>query len=325
MYRVGVISGGPSFEHEVSLRTGRRVHSLLSETELLPVEIHISKSGEWLSGGKVWQPHDLLKTIDVAFNALHGAYGEDGRIQRLFEAHGVPYTGSRAFPSALAINKALTKDHVTSGPFRLAPHLYASQELSDYAGFAAAVAESFPGPYVVKPVCGGSSVDTTIVASEIELASVLESLLARHEYVMIEKKIVGKEVTVGVLSNFREQDTYALPPIEISLPGELFDYESKYSDTTQKHCPGRFSLAEKEALMEAAIFVHRHLGLSQYSRSDFLIADDGLYFLEVNTLPGLTEQSLFPQALDAVGVSQKGFVTHLIFESLKHTPQRVIV
>lgn len=320
---VAVLRGGPSAEHEVSLNTGAAVLRAFEGTEFSPVDVIISRKGEWLRNGKVWDPLQILQAVDVVFNALHGTYGEDGTLQRYLDAHGIPYTGSSAYASSLAMNKALTKDHVKELPLKLAPHVYASAEsIDDTSLFAEAVTDLFNGPYVIKPVSSGSSVGTRIVNSTDELAAALAELLPVHDKLMVEKRVFGKEATVGIIDEFREQRRYVLPPIEIVPKREFFDFETKYGNDTHETeiCPGRFTYDEKKRLGEAAAAVHDTLGLRHYSRSDFIVANDGVYFLEVNTLPGLTEASLLPKALDSVGISYKAFIRHLVMQSLNHAP-----
>ena len=322
MYRVGVVRGGPSEEHDISMKTGSSVIESLKRSQFKPVDIIIARNGEWLQGGKAWEPIKLLQTVDVVFNALHGSYGEDGTIQRYLDTHSIPYTGSGAFASALAMNKALTKDHVRKLDIKLAPHMFASREsAADPQNFAAATAEVFDGPYVVKPVASGSSIDANIVNNQLELGIVIEKLLNKHEQVLVEKQLHGREATVGVINNFRDQHVYVLPPIEIVPTRQFFDYDAKYDGSTEEICPGRFSQDEKDQLSNLAKAIHDELRLSQYSRSDYIITNDGIYFLEINTLPGLTEDSLMPKALDAVGIDYDSFVAHLVYDTLRHTPQ----
>ncbi len=321
MYRVAVVRGGPSEEHDVSMRTGDSVINALKTSDFSVHDVVVSRAGEWLQHGKVWNPIQILQSVDVVFIALHGAYGEDGKIQRYLDTHSIPYTGSKAYASSLAFNKALTKDYLQRHDIKLAPHLYAAKaNISDPFKFAEATTEVFDGPFVVKPVTGGSSVGTIMAKNTTELALALEKLFQTYDNLLVEKRIIGKEATIGVINNFREKAIYTLPPVEIVPKTEFFDYQAKYDGTTSEICPGCFSQSEKNTLSNVAALVHDQLGLSQYSRSDFIVAPDGVYFLEVNTLPGLTTESLFPKALSAVGVSYGGFIQHLLLDTLRHVP-----
>ena len=316
--RVAILRGGPSEEYEVSMRTGASVLTALADSPYEPVDIVISKGGEWIVGGYPRAPKDALATIDATFIALHGAYGEDGTVQRLLDLLGIPYTGSRAYASSVAMNKLLTKEHIYDLPFKMAPHMRVTKRNSDIPRVAHRLEELFGYECVVKPVSGGSSVDTYITRGTAELVRALGKVLETREEALVEQRIKGKEATIGVIERFRDQELYALPAIEIVPPSEVefFTYDAKYSGKTDEICPGRFSAEEKRDLAAYAAMVHSTLGLSQYSRSDFIVADDGIYFLEVNTLPGLTNESLMPKSLEAIGCAYKDFVIHLIGDTL---------
>lgn len=314
--RVVVLRGGPSSEYDVSMQTGRGVLSALESSHHDARDIIISKTGEWLEHGYVKSPDQILLNTDVVFIALHGAYGEDGTVQRILERMCIPYTGSSSFSSAVAINKALTKDYLKrhSDKIKMAPHLkVSSQSLPNLEKLTATIKELFGPEYVIKPISGGSSIGTVIV-NQYDLLKSLQSILQNYDEVMVEKRIKGKEATVGIIEAFRGQAYYQLPAIEIVPPASqaFFTEDAKYSGQSDEICPGRFSRSEKDALHDIAKDVHHMLRLRQYSRSDFIVADDGIYFLEVNTLPGLTAESLFPKALEAVGSSYNELIEHLI-------------
>ncbi|MEX2341245.1 MAG: ATP-grasp domain-containing protein, partial [Candidatus Paceibacterota bacterium] len=290
--RVAVLRGGPSQEYEVSLKTGRGVLDSLGRRDVSTIDILINKQGEWILNGFARRPEEVLAGVEVVFVALHGSYGEDGTVQRILERVGVPYTGSRSYPSAVAMNKILTKEILRSGRLKMPAHMRVSAQGTDMRRVAATIESLFGPSYVVKPISGGSSIDTVIANGVHELIRALQTLLATHEDVMVEEFISGREATVGIVEGLRGQSHYVLPAIEIVPPNAhgFFDYEAKYNGQTEEICPGRFSLDEKTSLAEAALQAHNLLGLSQYSRSDFIIGKKGdIYFLETNSLPGLTE------------------------------------
>ncbi len=318
---VAVLRGGPSEEHAVSLKTGSSVLRSLNETDYLARDIVITKNGEWLIAGKVYSPEKALAAVDVVFNALHGAYGEDGQIQRLLERLGIRYTGSGSYASAIAMNKVMTKEHLRDSGILMPPHFRLSRSGGQDIYRSVQVIGDLFGPiYVIKPLTGGSSIGTRIARGIGELTIAIKDAFENYEDVMVEKYIAGKEATVGVVENFRGEPIYALPVVEIaaSPQSEFFDYDSKYGDISSEIeiCPGRFSLNEKDALMAASRLIHQSLGLRHYSRSDFIVGDDGVYFLEVNTLPGLTPTSLLPKAVTAVGSNYRDFVRHVIDQAL---------
>jgi D-alanine-D-alanine ligase len=312
---VAVLRGGPSSEYEVSLKTGAGVIEALMPEAVCVRDVIITRAGEWMVGGFVKTPEQALAGVDVAFIALHGAYGEDGTVQRMLERMGVPYTGSGPYASALAMNKVLTKEFLKSHGVRMPQHLKVLRDgAADVRQTALTITQLFGPEYVVKPVSGGSSIDTVMVGSYADLVTSLEDILSRVDTVMVEERIRGREATVGVLEQYRNDPHYVMPVIEIVPPSraDFFSADVKYTGETEEICPGRFTASERDALLRAARSIHKALGLRHYSRSDFMVTDTGAYFLEVNTLPGLTAQSLFPKAIDAVGGSYRELVLHLL-------------
>ncbi len=309
---VAVLRGGPSSEYEVSMRTGAGVLSVLKEEPVNVRDIVITRHGEWLVNGYIKNPEQALLGVDVAFNAMHGEFGEDGQVQRILERYGVAYTGSRPFPSSRAMNKQLTKEHLKAFNVKMPKHMRVEKG-TDPLKAAHTISGLFGREYFVKPVCGGSSFHT-FTADSIHLPTVLEKAFAVCDAVLVEERVRGKEATVGVLEGYRGKSHYVMPVIEIVPPHgkEYFDLEAKYSGLTDEIVPGRFSKAERELLSLLAKDVHTHMELRHISRSDFIVAADGVYFLEVNTLPGLTDQSLFPKAMTSVGGSYRDLIVHLL-------------
>lgn len=318
--RVAVLRGGPSEEYDISMQTGASILDALTKSPFDPFDIVVTKKGEWLHKGRETFPEQLLAHIDVVCIALHGAFGEDGKVQRLLDRYGVPYTGSGAYASGVAFNKVLTKDFLRDHGIKMPPHMVVTSDSKDNpTPVAEAIGKMFGPQYVVKPIASGSSVGITIVQNAMLLPKVLQEALDTYDRVLVEKRIIGREATCGVVNRFRDSDVYVLPPIEIVPPqrADFFDRTVKYDGTTEEICPGRFSREEKDEMERVSKLVHEALGLQQYSRSDFMVAPDGLYFLEVNTLPGLTTESLFPKAMTAVGSSHRELVQHLITDALE--------
>ena len=314
--RIGVIRGGPSSEFDVSLKTGANVLKHLSDTHRT-IDILITKDGKWHMNGLERSPERILKNVGVVFNAMHGAYGEDGKVQELLDHHGIPYTGSGKLASALAMNKWITKERAILAGAKT-PVSMIVRQTDSLVVKAKEVFNSIPHPLIVKPACGGSSLGLYKVESFTELLSALENVLSEHGSALVEEFIKGREATCGVVENLRGQDLYSLPPVEIVSPqGKLFDYESKYNGQSKEVCPGNFTEKEKKEIERVAKLIHDKLGLKHYSRSDFIVSPRrGIYFLEVNTLPGLTDESLLPKSLDAVGVKMKDFLHHVLHMAL---------
>lgn len=317
--RVGVLRGGPSGEYEVSLRTGRYVLDQLQKRSDLfePVDILISRGGVWHHKGLQMDPQDIVLHIDVAFVALHGTYGEDGRVQRLLETYAIPFTGSDSIASAIGMNKHIGHEMFEREGIRTPLHIVLDPETDDIDGAIDKISEQFPLPMIVKPVSSGSSIGVSLVSSYDALRDAVNLALQFSEKVMVEEFISGKEATVGVLEDFRQDDLYSLLPVEIVPTKELYDYEEKYSGPSKGRYPGNFSIDEKDMLQDLARRAHRALGLRHYSRADFIVADDDIYILEVNTLPGLSETSHYPKSLEVLGVDHPDFIEHLVRLALR--------
>ncbi len=312
---VGVLRGGPSPEYEVSLKTGASFLAALDEERYHPHDLFIARDGAWHRNGRPMDPLRALTGVDVVINGLHGTYGEDGTVQRFLERSGIPYTGSRASGAALSMHKNRAKVVLREQGIAVPRGLFfALPNDCNAAAMADQVFATFAPPYIIKPAFGGSSVGLTLAKTFMELAHAIADALEAHESVLVEEFIVGQEATVGVVEDFRGQDLYALPPVEIILANDsLFDYDAKYSGATRELCPSTFSHDLKTRLEDAARTAHESLGLAHYSRSDFRIGRNGkVYFLEANALPGMTAESLIPKALNAIGTSLPQFVDHLV-------------
>jgi len=321
--RVGVLRGGPSSEYEVSLNSGAAViHAIQKDLsdKYQPHDIFIDKLGHWHFDGTPIELGGLHGKIDVIFNALHGAYGEDGKVQHLLEHHGIPFTGSGSVGSAIGMNKAHSKKAFKDYDIKTAHWvLIGSDEIAgDPNKIVRKLFESFLLPAVVKPTSGGSSVGVSIVRNYEEFFNALNKASHHGPSVMVEEFISGIEATCGVVENFRGQELYALPPVEIRPMTEFFDYEAKYNNKSLEIVPATFSEKTKKEIEESARKIHQALGLRHYSRSDFIIHPKrGVYALEVNTLPGLTNESLLPKSLRAVGGDLHGLIDHLIILAMK--------
>lgn len=313
--RVAVLRGGPSEEYSVSMQSGKAVLNALKQLNFSYKDIVVTKKGEWLESGFIKTPESALKAVDVIFIALHGQYGEDGQIQRILERSKIPFTGSKAMPSAIAFNKDLAKLTLRSHNIKMPRHRRVSRhELVNIDEEIENIFLEIGKELFIKPVSNGSSLGAKFIPNKDSLKSSLSEILEQYEQVMVEEYIRGREATVGVLENFRNEKTYVLPAIEIVPPGgePLFSHENKYNGKTNEIVPGRFSYNEKATLAEMASLAHRVIGCRHYSRSDFIIRENEVFFLEINTLPGLTEESLFPKAAAAVGVDFPLLINHLI-------------
>ena len=314
---VGVLRGGPSSEYDVSLKTGATVLRELDKDKYDVRDLFISRDGDWHLHGVPVSPEQALFGVDVAWNAIHGEYGEDGRLHHVLDTLGVPYTGSGGIASKLAFNKQHTKDLLAKNGIKVAHGIVVEVPEEEYERecLAVEVFRSMPHPAIIKPVIGGSSVGVAVADSFQALEVALQNASRISSQVLVEEMIRGKEATVGVVDNFREQKTYALMPVEIIPPqNRFFDYEVKYNGETTERVPGSFSAAEKAELERAAKLAHELMGAAHYSRSDFIVSRRGVYFLEINSAQavGLTEESLMPKALHAGGTKLSQFLDHVI-------------
>ncbi len=309
---IAVLRGGMSSEYEVSMRTGASVIKSLLDMGYSYKDITITKQGEWLESGIIKKPESVLAGVDVVFIALHGEHGEDGRIQRFLSHHKIPYTGSNALASLTALNKALTKHIITQNNITTPEHQVFENVRSNIS--IRDLSDNLPDMLVVKPNASGSSVDTKVGVTKAEAVDIINRIKDSYKSIIIEEYIKGREITVGVLENFRGQQHYVLPSIEILPPSnqDFYSYEAKYSGESTYFCPAEFNNLEKKLLHDTAIAIHKILDLKQYSRSDFIMRDGKLFFLEVNTLPGLTETSLFPKAIESIGANYNQLIEHLI-------------
>jgi len=312
--KIAVLRGGPSHEYDVSLKTGGHILSLLNSMpeKFEPLDVFISRDGEWHVGGVVHEPHQALRETDMVWNALHGAYGEDGQVQRILETLGVPFTGSDAITSARAMDKEMSKRLYQRHAFLTPQHeLITEDDLNDDKLIS--IFRTYLHPVIVKPVDGGSSLGIRMAHTFKDLSEAIKHSLEFSKRVMVEEFIKGKEATCGVVDNFRGEKIYALLPVEIRKTNHFFGYEDKYSSNTEEVCPGNFKLTESQKLAELAKKAHEVLGLRHYSRSDFIITPSGkIYILETNSLPGFTEASLMPKSLEAVGFKPTHFVDHVV-------------
>jgi D-alanine-D-alanine ligase len=313
--KVGVLRGGPSSEYDVSLKTGESVLKNLPE-KYQGIDVLIDKNGLWHIEGIPYQPPQIFNRVNVIFNAMHGEYGEDGKVQQLLDAHGIPYTGSKSLASAMAMHKEKAKNIFKQHGLKTPAHRLLKIEFgSDIQPIALELFRTFPMPLIIKPVGAGSSVGVYLARNFNDVERGLREATQRFSDILVEEYINGRETTVGVIDQFRNQSLYVLPAIEIRPPIEspFFDLDAKYSGKSEEICPGNFSSTEKEELAELAKKAHQILGLRHYSRSDFIIHPRrGIYILETNTLPGLTSESLFPKALKSVGSSLPDFLDHLL-------------
>lgn len=310
---VGVLRGGPSRAHELSLRTGAAIIADLPEDRFAARDIYISKGGEWHDRGKPISPERILRQIDVALIGLHGEYGENGEMQRFLERFGVPYAGADSFGSHLSMHKLMAKERAREAGI-LVPESRYVERAQDAEAAAREIIRALHQPVVVKPVGWSSSIGVSLVGGYAPLLSAIEALFNEGARgVLVEEYIRGREATVGIVENLRGEALYSLVPVEVvPAEGGFISHEAKRLGTARAACPGNFSRVASEELQSAARALHRALGLRHYSQSDFIVSPRGVYYLETNALPELGQGSLMRKSLAAVGVSPQDFMAHLV-------------
>ena len=325
--KVIVLAGGISTERDVSLSSGSRIYKALKakKHQAVLLDVYLGYEGDtegiferdtdWSAqigdigeknpdpeavralrkdGGKsFFGPHvlELCQSADAVFMALHGANGEDGKIQACLELLGVPYTGTDFVSAAMAMDKGITKD------------IFKAYEIPTPAGIrlkkGEQESEKIPYPCIVKACCGGSSVGVCIARNDAEYLAAKEEAYRYDNEVVIEQYIEGREFSVGVMEG------RALPVIEIAPKAGFYDYKNKYqAGSTVETCPADIPADKSGAMQRIAEQVFQALRLKSYARMDFMMSNEGeIYCLEANTLPGMTPISLFPQEAAAIGIS----------------------
>ena len=244
---------------------------------------------------------DVCAKADVVFLALHGTCGEDGRVQAAFDLLGIPYTGSGVLAAAVTMDKAASKRvFVAEGISTPRSHTYHRYEMK--RDLAAEIAQGFSLPVVVKAASQGSSIGVYIVETKEALADALKEAFSYNDEVLIEEFIRGKELTVAVWGN--EEKKEAFPIIEITTASGRYDYESKYTKGASTHIiPARVSDEKTKEIQALAIKTFTACGCKGVARVDMMLSEDGTpYVIEVNSVPGMTELSLVPDAGRAMGV-----------------------
>lgn len=309
---IGVARGGPSAEYEFSLDTGS--HALMAlEGEYNTRDILIDKEEKWIVSGKYTTQESALWDLDSVFNALHGAYGEDGGLQDILEAHSIPYTGSDSFSSCSSLHKGIAKKFFNAHGLKT-PHskIFTSEE-ETAEEIALGVFGSFPLPMIVKPVHGGGSFGVRPVTSFGELESAIRHALQYDKSIMVEEYIKGVVVTCGVVENFRDNELYTLMPVQIKMPPNTIFLAYEKTIPVEYIVPAPIKREDKMRIEELARLAHRILGLRHYSSSDFIISPNrGIFLLETNSLPHLGTRSPFISSIEAVGSSRTEFIRHIL-------------
>ncbi len=298
---IALIYGGASSEYEISLESSNSIFKALNRKRynILRYDV-LTDLNKFISDAN---------TIDFAFIAMHGKYGEDGSIQGLLDMLDIPYQSSGVLGSTIAMNKLVSKILYKEAGLTVPPYIVLSS-LSEFQ--ASKIIRQLNLPVIVKPVSSGSSFGMSIIEDAEELEKGVKLAFKYDHNILVESYISGIEISVGVIGN-KELET--LPPIEIRPNGKykFFDYEAKYvAGASEEICPANISRELSEKAKHCARLSHEILLCQGYSRTDMIIGKGKFNILETNTIPGMTDNSLFPKAAKVNGISFPELLEHLI-------------
>lgn len=290
---VAVVMGGPSAEREVSLNTGAAIANALREygyTNVVEIDLDPRNFGKQLAESKA----------EVVFNAVHGLYGEDGRLQTLLEIREMPYTGSGMIASVSCMDKVITKRMLRDAGISTPACLIVNKKES---GIKEKIMQRFSLPVVIKPASQGSSIGVEIVKEENQLDEAFANAFKYSRDILVEEFIGGKELTVSMMQ--KDGEVVALPVIHIAPHSGTYDYHSKYTKgATEYICPADLDEETTKKVQEISKQAYEVLGCSGVARADVMLDEVGNgYVLEINTVPGMTATSLVPKAAAAAGIS----------------------
>lgn len=336
MKNLAVIYGSDSSEWEVSVRSGEFTASQIDGTKYNVYEI-FARFGSWylkayrkdgedrvvLGENEVHiDKNDFSITLggekikfDYAYIMQHGTPGENGLMQGYLEMLGVPHSGCNAFVSAVTFDKFSCKSYLKDVDFvKCADDIFLRKGES-VEGLAQKAVDRLGLPMFVKPTDGGSSFGVSKVKSVEDFDKAVEYAFSEGNMLIAEAAVTGRELTCAVY--YDGKDYVALPVIEILTDNEFFDYEAKYNGHSREVCPAQIPESLKEEIQETSRKIYAHLGCSGLVRVDYIASAEGLYFLEVNTIPGMTSASLVPQMVRAAGLSMTDFLTTVIENSIR--------
>ncbi len=319
---VAIISGGYSGEKVISIESAKFVKENLDKSKYIGFPIIIDKD-RWYFEDEIGVKFDVDRNdfsidtgfnkikIDVVFNIIHGDPGENGKMQAYFEMLGIPSTSSNSVVSALTFNKAYCNKVVSGLGVQVADELYFSKgddiDLDQVIQFVGI-------PCFVKPNAGGSSIGMSKVNNADELPKAIEIAFKEDDQILIESFVKGREITCGVINS--KGKFYVLPLCEIVSKKEFFDYEAKYDPTLSNEIiPADVDEMVEEDIKATSVFLYKKLNCSGVVRMDYIVAEDGIYFLEVNTIPGMSKNSIVPKMAKEFGFTYTELLNMILDEA----------
>jgi D-alanine-D-alanine ligase len=306
---IGVLRGGASTRYDISLKSGHALQVAL-EGKCIVHDIFVDKRGVWHRRGVAVTPEKALQGIDVAFNAMHGTYGEDGTLQKILSSLGVPYTGADAFAAATALDRAHAKEVLKKIPETRMPlhHVVSHYAGMHYAEKSHEIFSFFGPPYIVKALHGGTHEHVRIGKTLHDLPKAIHAVAtATQDDVLVEQHEKGVHISCHVIAGFRGKTHYTTVPSQ-----KVYDNGVNVS----AQAPAQVTVAMKKRIEDAAVYVHTTLNLGHVSESHFIATERSLFFLSVDTSPLLTTASSLQVSLEAVGSSLGEYAQHLIATAL---------
>ena len=316
--RVAVIMGGYTSEHDISLKSGAVVMANINKEVYEPYAVRIDKDAWLVEVDGNWKPIDIADfssgdlRFDMVFNAVHGTPGENGELQSYLDSLQIPYTGCAAEVSSLTYNKTKTLEYLSTHGIAMAKRIALSAgDTID----TKKIVEIVGLPCFVKANQAGSSFGVSKVYEENKLLAAIEVALREDSGVLIESFLQGTEVSIGVITY--QGKVRVLAPTEIITGEDFFDFSAKYEGKSEEITPARLVESQYQALRISAEKVYTALGMKGMSRSDFIFVGDVPHFLEINTVPGLTEESLLPQQAKHAGISLEDLFGNALLEAME--------
>jgi D-alanine-D-alanine ligase len=347
--KVGIMFGGRSVEHEVSVVSAQGVMAALDTSRFRPVPIGVTRQGTWLTPAQTDQALQRIRSeklrsldeplgegllyrtavlsamrrLDIVFPLIHGTNGEDGTLQGFFELAGLPYVGAGVAASALGMDKGLQKTFFRHHGFPVVDdvEIRATQWARDPQSVIRAVEATIGYPAFAKPANGGSSVGTTKAHSREDLDGAIAEAFRHDRKILVETAVDAREIEVAVLGN---DEPEASPVGEITYEAEFYDYTAKYDDPrTRLHIPADIPQVTSDAVREMAIAAYKSIDCAGLARVDFFLLPDGRYLInEVNTIPGFTPMSMYPKLWEHAGLSYRDLISRLIDLGLERYQER---
>tara|TARA_S200000501_G_scaffold314598_1_gene306597 strand:- start:5320 stop:6294 length:975 start_codon:yes stop_codon:yes gene_type:complete len=316
---IAIIMGGYSSEYKISIKSGEVVYKTLSKEKDINLYKVIIKKDEWYHEDKDFKKYEIKKdtfqiikndqliSIDLVFNTIHGIPGENGEIQSYLEKIGINQTSSESYESKITFDKNICKEEIKKIGY-LTPKSLIINKNDDYD--IEEILSKLKLPIFIKPNAGGSSFGISRVDDKKNIINSINFCFKDDDNALIEEEISGREISVGVIKY--KNKIISLPPTEIISHNSFFDYDAKYNGESDEITPADITKEEEDEVRKISLDIYKKLNIKGFSRCDFILRNNLFYFLEVNTNPGLTEESILPQQAIAANISLKDLFRSVI-------------